>query len=171
MEYHNGEKYVTTHSSLLSSWNYISKPSERLQVLHHCYTYEQTHLLHVADDIQQIISGVLIEINKDLLENYAKLLSRLYSISLKPFYEVSSLSGIANIVKERIEEGISVHKKQLVDFDTVKQRHMLWHRLTSSSYIPLFPCKHILPIICTYWNSVKYVGDQITQMLWERKFY
>ena len=24
--------------------------------------------------------------------------------------------------------------------------------------------------MCTYWNSIKYVGDQITQMLWLRKF-
>ena len=48
---------------------------------------------------------------------------------------------------------------------------MMWHILTSVQYLPLFPCKHILPILCTYWNSIKYVGDQITQMLWLRKFH
>ena len=48
---------------------------------------------------------------------------------------------------------------------------MLWYKLTSIPYQPLFPCKHILPIMCTYWNSIKYVGDQITQMLWLRKFH
>ena len=48
---------------------------------------------------------------------------------------------------------------------------MLWHKLTSSPSLPLFPCKHILPIMCTYWNIIKYVGDQITQMLWLRKFH
>ena len=74
-------------------------------------------------------------------------------------------------MKERINESIRVHKNQLVDFNTVKQRHMMWFKLTSLTYLPLFPCKHILPILCTFWNSVKYVGDQITQMLWLRKFH
>ena len=48
---------------------------------------------------------------------------------------------------------------------------MLWHKLTLLSFLPIFPCKHILPILCTYWNSIQYVGDQIPQMLWLRKFH
>ena len=55
----HGEKYVSTHSNSSTSWQYIAKPSERLPVLHHWYSYEQTRLLHVAGDTQQILSGVL----------------------------------------------------------------------------------------------------------------
>ena len=113
----------------------------------------------------------MINLDLTLLENYAKLLSRLYSTALQPFYESSVLSNVPIITQDRIKERIRVHKIQLVDYDTVKQRHMLWHTLTSAQYLPLFPCKRILPIMCTYWNSIKYVGDYITQMLWLRKFH
>ena len=119
-------------------------------MLHHCYTYKQTRLLHIAGDSQQILSGIHIDLCPDLLENYSKLLSRLYTISLEPFYQSSNLSSVTNEIKERINESVRVHKNQLVDFNTVKQRHMLWYKLTSSTYLPLFPCKHILPILCTY---------------------
>ena len=68
LQYHDGEKYVSTHSNSPNSWNYISDPKERLQVLHHCYTYEQTSLLHVAGDTQGILSAVLIDIDTELLE-------------------------------------------------------------------------------------------------------
>ena len=61
-------------------------------------------------------------------------------------------------------------KKRLVDFETVEQRYMLWKKVTSKSFLPLLPCRQIIPILCSYWNSIKYVGDQITQMIWEIKF-
>ena len=37
LQYHCGEKYISTHFNASISWYYISKPSKRLQVLHHCY--------------------------------------------------------------------------------------------------------------------------------------
>ena len=107
----------------------------------------ETCLLHIAGDTQQILSGVMIDMDPELLENYAKLLGRMYTLSFQPFYQGPNLSIVSSIVKERIEEGISIHEKQLVDYATVKQRHMLWYKLTSPSFLPLFPCKHILPII------------------------
>ena len=161
---------MSTHSNLPESWHYIEKSNERLQVLHHCYTYGVDKILHLVGDTQGILSGVMFQIDSALLELYGKLLSPLYDLALKVYYESSVLVNIEKIVKERIEEGIRVHKRQLVNFTSVKQRHMLWHKLTSTSFLPLFPCKHILTILCTYWNNVKYVGDQITQMLWKRKF-
>ena len=90
-QYHNNEKYISTHSNSPSSWKYIAKSSERLQVLHHYYTYDQSNLLHIAGDSQKIFSGVLIDIDTSLLEDYTKLLSRLYTIALLPFYEKSVL--------------------------------------------------------------------------------
>ena len=68
LQYHNNEKYISAHYDLPSSWNYISKPSERLQMLLHRYTYESTYLFHVAGD-SQFVSGILIDINPTLLEN------------------------------------------------------------------------------------------------------
>lgn len=122
---HHGEKYVSTHFYSPTSWQYVSKPSERLQILHHCYLYEETRLLHVADGTQQILSGVLTYLDLDLLESNAKLLGRLYSLSLQPFYQAPNLTTVLSIAKVRIVEGISIHKKQLVNYTTVNQRHML----------------------------------------------
>ena len=58
--------------------------------------------------------------DKELLESYDKLLTRLYLIALKLFYIHSNLSKFPSVVKERVKEGIKVHQKQLVDFETVK---------------------------------------------------
>lgn len=69
------------------------------------------HILHIAGDTQQIFSGVHIEIDPELLENCAKLLNHLYIISLQPFYQSTNLSLVTNIVKDRIKEGVRVHKK------------------------------------------------------------
>ena len=99
LNYHNGEKHISVHSNSPTSWNLLSKSSERLQFLHHCYTYEQNQLLHVAGDTHQILSGILIDITPTLLEHYAKLLARLYSITLQPFYEYTILSSVSSLVK------------------------------------------------------------------------
>ena len=72
LQYHDGEKYVSTHSNSPNSWNYISDPKECLQVLHHCYTYEQTSLLHVAGDTQGILSVVIVDMGIELLEKLYK---------------------------------------------------------------------------------------------------
>ena len=47
---------------------------------------------------------------------------------------------------------------------------MWWETLTLPQFLYLFPCTHILPIICNYWNNTKYAGDQTTQILLECKF-
>ena len=119
----------------------------------------------------QILSGVMTNLEPTLIENYEKLLSCLYSTALQPCYESPVLCDVPNITQYITKEGIRVYNIQLVDYDTVKQRHILWHKLTSAQYLPLFPYKHILPVLCKYWNNIEYVGDQITQMLWLRKFH
>ena len=91
LQCHNNEKYMSTHSDSPSSWNYINKPSERLQVLYHCYAYETIHLLNVARYHQETLPGLLIDINPNLLEKYSNLLSHLYSITLNPFYKSPNL--------------------------------------------------------------------------------
>ena len=121
--------------------------------------------MHVAGETQKTLSGVMFDIHPDFQESYAKVWSHLYNLSLKPFYESPALSQVAGIVKERIHEGVRVHKKQLVGFQKVKQHHLLWNKLTSFNFLPLFPCKHILPIVHTYWNSMKNMGHQMTQAL------
>ena len=83
---HNGEKYVLTSSKDINSWNYIKSPQERLQALHHCYTYGKQEILHVAGDSQGVISGVLFQIDTDLMQSYSLVLDRLYQITLSVFY-------------------------------------------------------------------------------------
>jgi len=53
-------------------------------------------MLHIAGDTQQILSGVLIQIDEELIENYAKLLTRLYSISLAFFFTTLSMQAYSS---------------------------------------------------------------------------
>ena len=87
--------------------------------------------MHIADDSKQILSGVLIEINEELLENYTKLRTRLYTISLNHVYIHNKLGNVPTTENDRIKEGIQVHNKQFVGFDTTRQRHMLWSKILS----------------------------------------
>ena len=122
-------------------------------------------VVSVVSVVVQMIKLLLLLVVVVAIVDVDCCLSRLYPLALLPFYEKPVLANMADVVKERIKEGVRIHRKQLVDYDSVKQRNMMWHKLTSASYLPLFPCKHILPTLCTYWNSIKYVGDQIMQML------
>ena len=125
----------------------------------------------IVGHTQHSLSSVMFDIHSDLLESYKKVFPHLCNLSLKLFYESPLLSQVTDIVKKkRIHEGIRDHKRQFVDFQTVKQRHLLWHKLTSAIFLPFFLCKHILTIAHTYWNSMKHVGGYITQILWLRKF-
>ena len=63
LQYHRGEKYVSTHSIPPASWYFIRDPKEHLQVLHHCYIYEKTPLLYITGDTQGILSGDIINID------------------------------------------------------------------------------------------------------------
>ena len=85
------------------------------------------------------------------------------------FYQSSNVSSVASVIKDRINESIRLHKNQLFDFNAVKQCHGLWFKLTSSSRLTLLRFKQSLTMMCTFWNSVKYAGNQITQMMWLRK--
>ena len=130
--YHEGWKYVRTFSNKESSCNFITDSKERLQVLHHCYTYGQNKCLHVARDSGQILSIVLIVINKNLLKAYRVLLKQIYEMVLNPLYippiscgQFFCLSDLAINERERLELAIKDNDKLIVDFDTLKQWHML----------------------------------------------
>ena len=135
LKYHDDEKYTSTYSISLASWYCISKLSERLHMLHNYYTYKETGLLYIVGDTQHILSQILIEIDPNLLESYYKLLSHLFSLSIKQFYDDTNISTMDTETNDNIKEGISIHRTQLVDYNTTNQRHMLWHKLTSLPYI------------------------------------
>ena len=164
------KKYGSIHSNSPTSQNYISDPKEHIQVLHYCYTYEQKVLLYVAGDTPGILSSVLIDIVTELLESYAKQLERLYELDLKSSYENKQFDGMA-------EELLTTNK---VSKYTIRSWISLKHQNRDTCFgtnsllqvTCLFPpCNHILSILCTYWNSIRYIRDQITQMLWEHKFH
>ena len=100
-----------------------------------------------------------------LLAKYAKLLVRLHSIALTIFYKCPNLSLVPSVVNAKITEAVRVHKTQLVDYKIVKQRHILSYKRTLSAFLPLLPCRHILTVLCTYWNSIKCGWSDYTNAL------
>ena len=130
---------------------------------------------HIAGDTKGILSGVMFKFGSSVLENYEKLVDRIYAMIIEPFYSSTNdkdLDHLTEDQKSSMEQVISSDKpkKRLVDFESVEQRYMLWKKLTQERILPLFQCQQIIPIMCSYWNVIKYVGDQITQMIWEIKF-
>ena len=67
-----------------------------------------------------------------------------------------------------MKQAVEVNKSKLVDFNTLEQRFLVWQQLMKMR--PLVPLKHIIPLVCAYWNGGKPAGDIVTQMEWENNF-
>ena len=76
---------------------------------------------------------------------------------LESFYRTTDKEGLDylsedenTMMKKAIET--KEFKKRSVGFETVEQQYMLWRKVTSKSFLPLLPCRQIIPILCSYWN-------------------
>ena len=56
---HNNEKaFVSTHSRLQESFDFVSSSDKRIQILHHCYTYEKKafYMLQETQKVSSLVS-------------------------------------------------------------------------------------------------------------------
>ena len=88
--------------------------------MQHYYTYEQASLLYIAGDNQYIVSGIQIRIDPNLLEIYSKLLSCLYSLSIKPYYDKENIGTMDSEIIDMIKEGVRMYAIQLLGFNKIK---------------------------------------------------
>lgn len=94
----------------------------------------------------------MIHFDDKFLSSYEKCIDDIYDSSLKWAYEAKSESDIPI---EEIKSAVSKASVPL-DFETVMKDYYMWKEITKEEFLPLPPCKRILPEQDAFWNVTKH---------------
>eukprot|EP00956_Cyclotella_meneghiniana_P031813 scaffold85070_cov113-Cyclotella_meneghiniana.AAC.1 len=153
---------------------YIPDKSERIQILHHAYTYSanQTTFL-VGGPEGNIIYGVVVTFEDELLESYGKTLDYLYQNGLKTFYEDKVEDLPMNYIESILLGDEKLKKKYTIDdfmFSLLMWRQIQpVHSNHKAPKFPIPPCDMVVPLDCSLWNSSKGGSDTVTRFAWNCK--
>ena len=147
----------------------IPSQSERIQIMHHAYTYGRDMVTYLVGDPQgRVLFGLVVIFEAELLESYGKALECLYNGGLNLFYS----DDIDELPLDLIE-GILLStpklksKFQLNDFMT---SFLIWRELlpgnTDGHKFPIPACDMLLPFEHSLWNSSKGGSDTVTRFAW-----
>ena len=146
----------------------IPNESERIQCLHHAYTYaaKQTTFL-VADPHGLVLYGLIITFDDELLKCYGRVLEHLYEHGLKIFYEGKVEDLPFQYIESVLLSDESLKKKfQLDDFMT---SYLIWRALLPTlanpdpPVFPIPPCHMLVPLEYSEWNASKGGSDTVTR--------
>ena len=147
----------------------IPNSSERVQILHHAYTYNRNTVAFLVGNPQgRILYRLIITFSRELLESYGQVMDFVYDQGLNVFYE-----DIIDNVPLKLIEGILLStpklksKFQLDDFMT---SFLIWRELLpdreGSPNFPIPPCNMLLPMEHSLWNTCKGGSDTVTRFTW-----
>ena len=166
--------FAETSSDDVDSFDFIPDEQERVQVIHHTYTFEKTNCLHAVGDSKALLSCVKFNLSPDLLTAYAQTMSLLDDLLYKHFYsndtdKHSDLRGSEELMAS-IENAVEVNKERVVNMRTFQFNYKLWKTATADENLPLPLCRYIVPLMYAWWDAMKPGSDQNTQMLWDANF-
>lgn len=146
----------------------MPKKSERIQIIHHAFTYgaNKTSFL-VGGPHRNVLYGLIVTFEDDLLENYGKVLDYLYENGLKTFYE----DAVENLPIDFMESVLLSNEnlKKKYDINDAMTSFLIWRALLPTSInksppkYPIPPCNKLLPLDYAQWNSSKGGSDTCTR--------
>ena len=147
----------------------IPSKSERIQLMHYAYTYDRETVTYlVGNPNGDVLFGLVVTFEPDLLKSYDEVLQFLYKHGLNLFHG----SDIDEVPLDLIE-GILLStptlksKYQLNDFVT---SFLIWRELfpccPESHKFPIPACNMLLPIEHSLWNNCKGGSDTVTRFAW-----
>jgi hypothetical protein len=104
--------------------SYIEKQSEAIQILHHAYTFNIKHILLLVGNMMDIISGVLVRFNDEILSAYGSCMKNIKESALNWAYD-----SLVPFPRTEIIEAVKNHP-YAVDAGTVLTSFELWKALT-----------------------------------------
>jgi len=165
--------FAETSSDDVNSFDFIPDEQERVQILHHTYTFEKTSCLHAVGDSKTLLSCVKFNLSPDLMDAYGQTMSLLDELVYNNFYsnldEFSDLTGDDDLMAS-VEHAVEVNKERVVDMRTLQFNFKLWKAATHDDNLPLPPCRYIVPLMYSWWDTMKPCSDINTQMLWDVNF-
>ena len=144
----------------------IPSESERIQLMHHGYTYGLDKVAYlVGDPHGDVLFGLVVTFEPELLKSYDEFLQFLYNNGISVFYG----SDIDEVPIDLIE-GILLStptlkaKYQLNDFMT---SFLIWRELfphgPESHKFPIPACGMLLPFEHSLWNNCKGRSGTVTR--------
>ncbi len=138
--------------------NYIENQSEAVQILHHAFTFNIKYILLLVGNTMDIISGVLVRFDDQILSAYGSCMKNVEESALNWAYDSS-----VPFPRTEIIEAVKNYP-YAVDAETVLTSFELWKALTKEENLPNSPCHRILPIQAGFWNRVKGGSDVLTRL-------
>ena len=162
--------YLQVSSSDKDLDELIPTASEKVQILHHAYTYgRKKTIFAVGNHRGEILYGLVVNFDNNLLEGYGEALDFLYENGLNVFYK-DSVAPVNELPLELIEGILSSTPKLkskyvLDDFIT---SFLIWRAfLPGGQHIfPIPAIKMLLPLEHSIWNSSKGGSDTVSKHAW-----
>ena len=126
----------------------IPSQSEKIQILHHAYTYNRDTVAYlVGDPAGCVIFGLIATFDAGLLESYGKALQFLYDEGLNVFYNDNIDDLPLDLIDGILQSTPKLKSKfQLNDF---MNSFLIWHELLpgncDSHKFPIPVCNMLLP--------------------------
>lgn len=166
--------YCSITSSDRQMAKLIPDKSERIQILHHAYTYGTNRTTFLVGNPQgKIIYGVVVNFEESLLRSYGEVLDHLYQNGLKTFYE-DQIDDLPLDYIESVLLGDEKLKKKYTIDDFIFSL-LIWRDInpissnSSPPKYPIPPCDMLVPLDCSLWNSSKGGSDTVTRFAWNCK--
>lgn len=144
----------------------IPKASERIQILHHAFTYgTNKSAFLVGNSRGKVLYGVIVTFDPELLQNYGKALDHLYENGLNRFYEGDVSRLPTSYIKQVLLNDVKLKKKYTID--DFMTEWLIWSELLPTNDKPhRFPvpeCNMLIPLDHSLWNSSKGGSDTVTR--------
>lgn len=146
----------------------IPAKSERIQLLHHAYTYGIRKVVYLVGNGIGLFFGLVITFDDELLQNYGRILRFLYHNGLDLFYGDSIDTLPMEVISRVLLSDPKLKSKfELNDFMT---SYLIWRELSpghpDSPMYPIPACNMVVPIEHSLWNSCKGGSDTTTRLAW-----
>eukprot|EP00986_Skeletonema_menzelii_P000918 scaffold258_cov80-Skeletonema_menzelii.AAC.1 len=147
----------------------IPKSSERIQILHHAYTYGLNKTVFLVGSPEgRLLYGLIVTFEDELLTAYGEVLEYLYKSGLHLFYSDNQSDLPLGLIENIIRNDVTLKQKYTVDDLVMSALICREMRPGSSSRLkyPIPACDMLVPHEYALWNASKGGSDTVTRFTW-----
>ncbi|CAB9527303.1 unknown protein [Seminavis robusta] len=162
-------KYFSVRADSDKFKRIVNSTHEAIQVLHHAFVYDLEYvLLLVGDNGGAVVYGVFVLVSDAIKEAYGDVLEDVYSSCLRWMYD-DNTAGPSDDELQTVLDNVEVNKSSL-DGHSFKMELALWKDINNNMTLPIPRLRHIIPLIFSYWNTLKGGSDATTNLIWHCQY-
>lgn len=120
-----------------------------IQILHHATVYKLGAVLLLIGDQKDIIRGVWVKFDVEIIDSYERTLMKCYELSVKWLYDCREQPMVDTDIQSLLPIG--------VDVASFKDMLELWRTafIYGERRLPIPPTTNIIPLHFSIWNKLK----------------